>query len=124
MFAKHFINIIYFIQVMGWTKVFSYLKHEIFTIRNNRSFVGGHFSNKTPSFLLVPLRLWLGAVWVFEAVMKIVEGWFTNPMLTDFFGGANSWYNSVLGVAPDAADAVGGPVSIVDAAGRCHKCGC
>lgn len=116
MFAKHFINIIYFIQVMGWTKVFSYLKHEIFTIRNNRSFVGGHFSNKTPSFLLVPLRLWLGAVWVFEAVMKIVEGWFTNPMLTDFFGGANSWYNSVLGVAPDAADAVGGPVSIVDAA--------
>ena len=111
MFAKHFINIIYFIQVMGWTKVCSYLTHEIFTIRNRRSFVGGHFSNRTPSFLLVPLRVWLGAVWVFEAVMKIVEGWFQKPMLSEFFGGANSWYNSIIasyfGIAPaQSVDAV------------------
>lgn len=111
MFAKHFINIIYFIQVMGWAKVSSYLRHEIFTIRNRRSFVGGHFSNRTPSFLLVPLRVWLGAVWVFEAVMKIVEGWFQKPMLSEFFGGANAWYNSIIanyfGVAPaQSVDAV------------------
>lgn len=96
MFAKHFINIIYFVQVLGWNKIFHYLKHEFFTIRNCRSFVGGHFSNRTPSFLLVPLRVWLGAVWLFEGIMKIVEGWFTKPMLTNFFGGANSWYNSIL----------------------------
>jgi NADH dehydrogenase len=96
MFSKHFINIIYFIQVLGWNKVFSYLKHEFFTIRNNRSFVGGHFSNKTPSFLLVPLRLWLGAVWVFEGVMKIVDNWLTQAKLTGFFGGANAWYDSIL----------------------------
>lgn len=38
MFAKHFINIIYFIQVLGWNKVISYCKHEFFTIRNRRSF--------------------------------------------------------------------------------------
>ncbi len=107
MFAKHFINIIYFIQVMGWTKVFSYLKHEFFTIRNRRSFLGGHFSNRTPSFMLVPLRLWLGAVWVYEGVMKIVEGWLTTPMLAGFFGGANSWFDSLLGrIDPAAADAV------------------
>ncbi len=96
MFAKHFINIIYFIQVLGWNKVFHYLKMEIFTIRNCRSFVGGHFSNRTPSFLLMPLRVWLGAVWLFEGIMKIVEGWFTGPKLTGFFGGANAWYNSIL----------------------------
>lgn len=109
MFAKHFINIIYFIQVLGWNKIFSYIKHEFFTIRNCRSFVGGHFSNRTPSFLLVPLRLWLGAVWVFEGVMKIVEGWFKGPKLEGFFGGANSWYNSILNVitgAESSADAV------------------
>ncbi len=105
MFAKHFINIIYFIQVMGWTKIFSYLKHEFFTVRNNRSFLGGHFSNRTPSFLLVPLRLWLGAVWVFEGVMKIVEGWLTKPMLSGFFGGANGWFDTLLGRI-DPADAV------------------
>lgn len=117
MFAKHFINIIYFTQVMGWTKVLSYLKHEIFTIRNRRSFVGGHFTNRTPSFLLVPLRVWLGAVWVFESVHKIVEGWFEKPMLSDFFGGANAWYNSLLGRADagmaQAADAVSSATSQV-----------
>ncbi|MFV0342484.1 MAG: FAD-dependent oxidoreductase [Anaerocolumna sp.] len=106
MFSKHFINVIYFIQVLGWNKVFSYIRHEFFTIRNCRSFVGGHFSNRTPSFLLVALRVWLGAVWVFEGIIKIVEGWFTKPMLTGFFGGANSWYNSILGVVSEAADAV------------------
>lgn len=96
MFSKHFINIIYFIQVLGWNKVFSYMRHEFFTIRNCRSFVGGHFSNRTPSFLLVPLRIWLGAVWLFEGIMKIVEGWMTSPKLTGFFGGAQAWYDSIL----------------------------
>lgn len=105
MFAKHFINIIYFIQVLGWNKVFSYMKHEFFTIRNCRSFVGGHFSNRTPSFFLVPLRIWLGAVWVFEGIMKIVEGWFKSPKLDAFFGGANSWYDSILQSASGVVDA-------------------
>ncbi|MDD4699471.1 MAG: NAD(P)/FAD-dependent oxidoreductase [Oscillospiraceae bacterium] len=98
MFAKHFINVTYFVQVLGWNKVFSYIKHEFFTIRNCRSFVGGHFSNRTPSFLLVPLRVWLGAVWVYEGVMKIIGGWFTDANLTTFFGGANSWFNSILNI--------------------------
>lgn len=109
MFAKHFINIVYFIQVLGWNKIFSYIKHEFFTIRNCRSFVGGHFSNRTPSFLLVPLRVWLGAVWLFEGIMKIVEGWFSGPKLTGFFGGANAWYNSIINATAggtSAADAV------------------
>jgi NADH dehydrogenase len=122
MFAKHFINIIYFIQVLGWNKVFSYIKHEFFTIRNCRSFVGGHFSNRTPSFLLVPLRIWLGAVWLFEGVMKVVEGWFKKPMLEAFFRGADAWYDGIInGTAPDAtsaattaaADVVGKAISVV-----------
>lgn len=116
MFAKHFINLIYFIKVMGWTKVFSYLKHEFFTVRNNRSFVGGHFSNNTPSFLLVALRVWLGLVWVFEAVRKIVEGWFTAPMLADFFGGANNWINSIVNAGATASDAVSSATTTAAAA--------
>ena len=106
MFTKHFINILYFIQVLGWNKVWTYMKHEFFTIRNCRSFVGGHFSNRTPSFLLVPLRVFLGAVWLFEGIKKVLEGWLNEPKLTDFFGGANSWYNSIInGGAGGAADA-------------------
>lgn len=104
MFSKHFINIVYFIQVLGWNKVFSYVKHEFFTIRHNRSFLGGHFSNRTPSFLLVPLRIWLGAVWLYEGVMKVVEGWFNEPKLEAFFGGARAWYDSIVGGAAAAAD--------------------
>lgn len=115
MFVKHFINIIYFIQVLGWNKIFSYLKHEFFTIRHCRSFVGGHFSNRTPSFLLVPLRVWLGAVWVFEGVMKIIEGWFVSPKLNAFFNGANQWYNSILNGAA-APDGTSGATAAAEAA--------
>jgi NADH:ubiquinone reductase (H+-translocating) len=122
MFVKHFINIIYYIQVLGWNKVFSYLKHEFFTIRHRRSFVGGHLSNRTPSFLTVPLRIFLGAVWLFEGVMKIVEGWFNTPKLTGFFSGASEWYNSILNGAGGATDGTSaataeGGVEAVKAAG-------
>jgi NADH dehydrogenase len=66
--AKHFINIIYFLQVLGWNKVVTYMKDEFFAIRNCRSLVGGHLSNRTPSFLQVPIRVWLGFAWLFAGV--------------------------------------------------------
>lgn len=117
MFCKHFINIVYFVQVLGWNKVFSYLKHEFFTVRNRRSFVGGHFSNRTPSFLLVPLRLWLGAVWVFEGAMKIIEGWLNTPKLDGFFGGATTWFNAILGIGgTDGTSAATGAAAVATGA--------
>lgn len=106
MMAKHMINMIYFVQVLGWNKVWSYSKHEFFTIRHCRSYVGGHFSNRTPSFLLVPLRIWLGAVWLFEGIMKWTEGWMTEPKLSGFFGGAKAWYDSIINPGAAGADGV------------------
>jgi NADH dehydrogenase len=67
--------------------------------------VGGHFSNRTPSFLLVPVRVWLGAVWLFEGIMKAVEGWLAEPKLTGFFGGAQSWYDNILNSGAGTTDA-------------------
>lgn len=113
MFAKHFINVVYFVQVLGWNKIWSYVCHEFFTIRHCRSFLGGHFSNRTPSFLLMPLRVWLGAVWVFEGIMKIVEGWMGKPMLSGFFSGANQFFNNIL--APYGVTGIGGMASAADA---------
>lgn len=113
MFSKHFINVIYFIQVLGWNKIWSYVYHEFFTVRHCRSFLGGHFSNRTPSFLLAPLRVWLGAVWVFEGIMKIVEGWMGQPMLSGFFGGANQFFNGIL--APYGITGIGGAAPSADA---------
>ncbi|UOO37436.1 FAD-dependent oxidoreductase [Oscillospiraceae bacterium CM] len=104
MFAKHFINVIYFIQVLGWNKIASYLGYEFFKIRNCRSFLGGHFSNRTPSFLLVPLRVFLGAVWVYEGILKISEGWLQSPKLAAYFKGASDVFTSVLS-NPGATDA-------------------
>ncbi len=107
MLSKHFINILYFASVLGWNKIFSYIRHEFFTVRNRRSFVGGHFSNRTPSFLLMPLRVWLGCVWMFEGVMKIAEGWLSDPKLVDFFNGAATWFNNIINGATSAGvDAV------------------
>ena len=105
MFTKHFINIVYFIQVLGWNKVFSYMHHEFFTIRDCRSFVGGHLSNRTPSFLLAPLRVFLGCFWIYEGVKKIPEGWLLTPRLSSFLRSANDLFKQVISGAA-AGDAV------------------
>lgn len=85
MFAKHFINILYFVQVLGWNKVFKYIKTQFFTIRDNRSFVGGHFSNKTSTFWSVPLRILLGIYLVYIAYTRIEGGWLNTAVLQDTF---------------------------------------
>lgn len=85
MFAKHFINMIYFFHLAGWSKVYAYLKHEFFTIRNKRSFVGGHFSNRTPVFFLVPLRIFMGIYFIYYAYQRFAMGWFTTSRLRDVF---------------------------------------
>ena len=102
--GKSMINMIYFVQVLGWNKVWNYSKHEFFTIRHCRSYVGGHFSNRTPSFLLVPLRVWLGAVWLFEGIMKWSEGWLSEPKLSGFFGGAKAWYDNIINGGEGSVD--------------------
>lgn len=76
--------------------------------------MGGHFSNRTPSFLLVPLRAWLGGVWVFEGIKKWKEGWFSEPKLEGFFGGAKAWYDSIIN--PGAADGATQATGAADAA--------
>jgi len=112
MFAKHFVNMIYFVKVLGWNKIFSYLRHEFFTVRNKRSFAGGHFSNRGPSFFLVPLRVYFGLYWVYEGIMKITQGWLASPQLNNFFTSANNWYAHMLGGG--AADTVSSASTAAD----------
>ncbi len=80
MFIKHFVNCMYFMEVLGLSKVWSYLVHEVFTVKNKRSFVGGHFSNhrSAPGFFLLPLRLFVGFMWLVSGLVKlpkIVKDW-------------------------------------------------
>ena len=125
MLAKHFINIVYFAQVLGWNKIFSYLKHEFFTIRNRRSFLGGHFSNRTPSFRWYRC----GSGWEPCGLRRRDEnrrGLAEIGAAQRFFGSAESWFSSILSgadvsggataAAPNAA--AGATAQAVSAAGR------
>ncbi len=71
MFIKHFINVVYFLQVAGFNKIWTYAMHEIFHIKERRSFLGGHFSKASPNFWLVPLRLFLGYKWLEQGAHKL-----------------------------------------------------
>ncbi len=71
MFIKHFINVVYFVQLSGFNKVWSYLKNEIFHVRNRRSFLGGHFSKRSPNFFILPIRIFLGFMWLVEGIVKL-----------------------------------------------------
>ncbi len=76
MFIKHIINVIYFIQIAGFAKVWSYAMHEVFHVKDRRSLVGGYFSKSSPNFWLVPLRVYLGVMW-------FLEGWHKLPQVLD-----------------------------------------
>lgn len=76
MLVKHMINMLYLFQVCGFNKVYHYLLHEFFHVRNNRSFVGGHFAKRSPNFWLVPLRIFAGWMWLsqgWDKIHKIIE---------------------------------------------------
>lgn len=71
MAVKHLINMVYLFQVCGFNKVYHYLLHEFFHVRNNRSFLGGHFAKRSPNFWLVPLRIFAGWMWLSQGWDKI-----------------------------------------------------
>mgnify|MGYP000403629359 CR=1 FL=1 len=71
MFAKHFINLLYFFQVAGFNKCWSYIMHEFFNVKDNRSFIGGHLAKRSPNFWLFPLRLFVGYKWLSQGLEKL-----------------------------------------------------
>ena len=73
--VKHLINMHYLFGLAGVNAVWEYVEHEFLTIRDQRSFLGGHFAWRIPVYWAVPLRLWLGAKWLTEGIKHIREGW-------------------------------------------------
>jgi NADH dehydrogenase len=72
---KHIVNLHYLIGVGGFNQCWEYLKHEFLDATTHRSFVRGFGSYRTRGYWILPLRLWLGLMWVFEGINKIGEGW-------------------------------------------------
>ncbi|MCR8645285.1 FAD-dependent oxidoreductase [Paenibacillus sp. N1-5-1-14] len=110
MFFKHFINLFYLCQVAGFNKCYSYMKHEFFHIKNNRTMVGGLLSKRTPNFWLVPLRIFVGAMWFTEGwkkIGKVIEdpnNIFLIP--AKVVDGASAASQAAEGAAGEAANAV------------------
>ena len=71
MASKHLINLVYFVQVLGFNKIWSYLMHEFFHKKNNRSMVGGLLSNSAPVFWKFPLRVFVGFMWLQQGLSKL-----------------------------------------------------
>lgn len=75
MASKHLINLYYLFTVAGFSKVWTYMMHEFFHVNNRRSFLGGHFSKRSPNFWLVPLRIFVGYKWLTEGLDKLPKIW-------------------------------------------------
>lgn len=98
MLVKHMINMFYQFMVGGVRQLWAYVGHQFFRVKNRRSFVGGHFAKSSLNIWRLPLRIWLGYMWLVEGVVKISEGWLNSPKIVST---VNYLYN-----AAEAAKAV------------------
>jgi NADH dehydrogenase len=99
MAAKHLVHLHYLFGIGGINLLWGYLKHRILDVKSNKSFVGGHFAYKNPGYWLVPLRMYLGVMWLIEGFTKAGKGWLNRA--NDFV----SWQASVTAEAADALSA-------------------
>jgi NADH dehydrogenase len=127
MAMKHFVNLHYLISVAGFNQCWEYIKHEFLDIKHHRSFVRGFGSYKTRGYWLLPLRLWLGLMWVFEGINKIGEGWLRwnegsksgwmfSEGVVQSGAGAIAAADDLFGSAADLFGSVEGAVDAVSAA--------
>lgn len=113
MAVKHLINMWYLLQVAGFYKVWQYKLNEFFRVKDNRSIFGGHFAQRSPNFWLVPLRVFVGWMWLKEGLAKLPK------VLEDpgniFLIPAKA-ADGVSGASQQAADAVSGASEAAEAA--------
>ena len=72
MLVKHLINMVYLFGVNNINAVYNYLQHEFFGMEDKRSIFRGHISSKGNRLWLIPLRIYVGSLWVIEGSKKLV----------------------------------------------------
>jgi NADH dehydrogenase len=112
MALKHLINVHYLWGLAGFNAVWGYLRHEILDIREGRSLIRNHLSAKIPTYWALPLRLWLGLMWIVEGVNKIGEGWL------NFGAGSKSGWMFSSGVVQAGVKAASDATSAASDAGE------
>ncbi|MTK12149.1 MAG: NADH dehydrogenase FAD-containing subunit [Clostridiaceae bacterium] len=75
MVMKHLVNMHYLFGIGGIETVWAYLVHEFFSMKEGRTIMGSHLSEKSQTLWLVPLRIYIGVLWLMEGIGKIQQGW-------------------------------------------------
>lgn len=101
---KFLVNIHYLWEITGFYGIAKYLYHEILERKQNKNIVEEHYSVRNQTWWMVPARIFLGAIWMYEGIKKIGDGWLGSTKLQAFFGGADSFYDKFLN--PTTSDAV------------------
>ena len=96
MIMKHLVNLHYLWVVNNVNACYHYLQHEFFSMEDNRCIMRGHLSSKSNRLWLVPLRLYIGVLWLLEGLKKFVgEGTWENHGIKALFNGnmvgGDSW---------------------------------
>ncbi|MHC1695280.1 MAG: NAD(P)/FAD-dependent oxidoreductase [Eubacteriales bacterium] len=122
---KFFVNIHYLWEITGFMGVAKYLYHEILERRQNKNIVEQHYSTRVQAWWMVPLRVYLGAIWLYEGIKKVNEAWLTDVKLSSFFNGARAYYESIFNPgSTDAMSSASGAVAVVaDAASSATSAG-
>lgn len=102
MVMKHIVNLYYLFGVLNIYAMYNYLQHEFFGMKQNRNIMRGHISSVGNRLWTVPLRLYIGVLWLIEGLKKLVgEGtwetaWETLKNTGDFAFtiGSDSWIKS------------------------------
>ncbi|WP_024613759.1 FAD-dependent oxidoreductase [Clostridium sp. Ade.TY] len=95
MVMKHLINMVYLFGVNNVHAVYNYLQHEFFAMKERRCIMRGHLSSKGNRLWLVPLRIYIGSLWLIEGLKKLI--------------GEETW-KKAFESASSASDAVGGSI--------------
>ena len=72
MVMKHLINLVYLFGVNDIHACYHYLQHEFFDMKQTRNIMWGQLSQKGNRLWLVPLRVYIGCLWLLEGLKKLV----------------------------------------------------
>ena len=94
MVMKHMVNMYYLFGIGGLYTVCRYLQHEFFHMEDRRSIMGNHLSSHGNRLWLVPLRLFLGCMWLIEGLKKFF-GEETFKAATESFSSLKQLFNGI-----------------------------
>lgn len=114
---KFVVNIHYLWEITGFFGIAKYMYHEILERKQNKNFVEQHYSTRMQAWWTAPLRMFLGSMWLYEGIKKLLEGWLETTKLEAFFGGANAFYEKALNPGTVTASVVDAVSSATGATG-------